>query len=282
MAPESPHRGTFRGGAISIGPKVGVPRSGWHDAPMARALGLVIAALCAAGPPGSSVAHAQDRARLHFEAGASYYEAGDYEDALREFRRSFELSHEPKLFYNFSLCHQQLGQYEQAADDLERFLSEVTDIENRTNLERRLINLRQRASTGEGDLEGVAAEEPEQVEAQEERREGLAVSPVAIAGFAAAGAGAVMVGVFGGLALAERSDLDADPCSETRTCDASALRTRAILADVGLGLLVAGAALGVVFLLVGGEDANGDASARFSLSPSVSQRGGGLSARGVF
>jgi len=249
---------------------------------MARALGLVIAALCAAGPPGSSVAHAQDRARLHFEAGASYYEAGDYEDALREFRRSFELSHEPKLFYNFSLCHQQLGQYEQAADDLERFLSEVTDIENRTNLERRLINLRQRASTGEGDLEGVAAEEPEQVEAQEERREGLAVSPVAIAGFAAAGAGAVMVGVFGGLALAERSDLDADPCSETRTCDASALRTRAILADVGLGLLVAGAALGVVFLLVGGEDANGDASARFSLSPSVSQRGGGLSARGVF
>lgn len=249
---------------------------------MVRALGLAVAALCVAGALGSPAkVQAQERARLHFEAGASYYEAGDYEDALREFRRSYELSHEPKLFYNFSLCNQQLGRYEQAAEDLERYLGEVTDIENRANLERRLLNLRERASTGEGDAE--TDEEPSEAEGEGDDSEGLAISPVAIAGFAAGGAGAVMLGVFGGLALAEKGDLDSDPCADTRTCDASGLRTKAVLADVGLGLMVVGAALGVVFLFLGGDDGDEDeASARWTLSPSVTRTGGGLSAQGVF
>lgn len=251
---------------------------------MVRALGLAVAALCVAGALGSPAkVQAQERARLHFEAGASYYEAGDYEDALREFRRSYELSHEPKLFYNFSLCNQQLGRYEQAAEDLERYLGEVTDIENRANLERRLLNLRERVSTGEGER-GTDEDEPlEEDDAGDEESEGLAISPVAIAGFAAGGAGAVMLGVFGGLALAEKGDLDSDPCADTRTCDASGLRTKAVLADVGLGLMVVGAALGVVFLFVGGDDGDEDeASARWTLSPSVTRTGGGLSAQGVF
>ena len=234
---------------------------------------MAAAFLCAAGALGSpESARAQDRARLHFEAGASYYEAGDYEDALREFHRAFDLSEEPKLYYNFSLCHAQLDQYAEAADAMQNYLDQVPDIENRSNLEIRVTNLRERAVGGVVD-DGQG----------EESADGGGVSPVAIAGFAVAGAGAVMLGVFGGLALAERSDLDADPCSETRTCDAGGLRTKAVLADVGLGLLVVGAALGTVFLLIGGDD-DDDATetARWRVTPSVSRDGAGLSARGVF
>lgn len=249
--------------------------------PMVRALGLVAGALFVAGAIGST-AEAQERARLHFQAGASYYEAGDYEDALREFERAFELSEEPKLYYNFSLCHQQLGRLEEAADALERYLQQVEDVDNRGNLERRLLNLRERAATraaqSPGDDEttggGGTDDRPATPDA--------GISPIAIAGFAAAGAGAVMLGVFGGLALGERSELDDDPCSATRTCDASGLRTKAVLADVGLGLLVVGAALGTVFLFVGGDDDEDDASARFRLSPAVGPRGAALSAQGVF
>lgn len=95
------------------------------------------------------------RARLHFESGASYYEAGEYEDALREFQHAYELSQRPQLFYNISLCYQNLGDLENAAGFLERYLREVAEIENRANLEIRLRNLRerleaQRASTGTG------------------------------------------------------------------------------------------------------------------------------------
>lgn len=250
---------------------------------MVRALGLVAAAVCAVSALGSpALVEAQDRARLHFEAGASYYEAGDYEDALREFTRSYELSHEPKLFYNFSLCHAQLGRYEQAAEDLERYLQQVAEIENRGNLERRLINLRERADDEDGG--GGDARPEDEVEEEDETSGGLSISPVAIAGFAAAGAGAVMLGVFGGLALGEQSDLDADPCAETRTCDASGLRTKAILADVGLGLLVAGAVVGTVFLFIGGDEDDDEdgATARWSVSPAVSRDGAAISAQGVF
>lgn len=251
---------------------------------MVRALGLVVAALCVAALGSPASAEAQDRARLHFEAGASYYEAGDYEDALREFNRSFELSQEPKLYYNFSLCHAQLGRYEQAAEELERYLEQVTNIENRGNLERRLVNLRERAANGDGPPpDGGGEEDENETGGEVEPGGGGGISPVAIAGFAVAGAGAVMLGVFGGLALGEQSDLDADPCSATRTCDASGLRTKAVLADVGLGLLVVGAVLGTVFLFIGGDDdAEDGETARWSVTPAVSRDGAALSAQGVF
>ena len=250
---------------------------------MVRALGLVATIGCVVGVLGST-ARAQDPAHRHFEAGASYYDAGDYEDALREFTRAYELSHDPRLLYNLSLCHQHLGRFEEAVADLERYLEQVPEIENRENLERRLLNLRERAADDEteGDREVVesGALEPGENE-PDEGSEGSDLSPVAMAGFAAAGAGAIMFGVFGGLALGEQSDLDDDPCAATRTCDASGLRTKAILADVGLGLLVVGAAVGTVLLLVGGDD-DDDGTARWSVSPIIGRDGAALSTQGVF
>jgi tetratricopeptide (TPR) repeat protein len=97
-------------------------------------------------------AGAQDeRARLHLQAGASYYEAGDYEDALREFQRAHVLSQRPELFYNFALCYQQLGDLQNAATYLRRYLDEVQSIENRDQLERRHANLLERIAAQEAD-----------------------------------------------------------------------------------------------------------------------------------
>ena len=45
----------------------------------------------------SSVAVAQDdEARIHFEAGSLHYQEANYEDALGEFQRSYELSELPR------------------------------------------------------------------------------------------------------------------------------------------------------------------------------------------
>ncbi|MFW6067570.1 MAG: tetratricopeptide repeat protein [Myxococcota bacterium] len=120
---------------------------------------LLVAALGPAAP-----AAAQDgddeRGRFHFQAGASYYEAGEYEQALREFERSYEISKRPQLFYNISLAHQQLGDLESAILYLDRYLREVEEIPNRVNLERRLENLRKRLEEHE-EAERQAAEETE-------------------------------------------------------------------------------------------------------------------------
>lgn len=85
-----------------------------------------------------------ENARFHFKAGTSYYETGDYELALREFKRSYQLSNHPELQYNISLTHEKLGNLEEAIFALNRYLLEGSDIPNRRTLEMRLTNLKKR------------------------------------------------------------------------------------------------------------------------------------------
>jgi tetratricopeptide (TPR) repeat protein len=97
-----------------------------------------------------------ETARIHFKAGTSYYDTGDYELALREFNRSYELSGRPELQYNISLTYEKLGDLEAAIKALEKYLNEAKDIPNRKTLELRLANLNKRL---EQQREAAAAEQ---------------------------------------------------------------------------------------------------------------------------
>lgn len=204
---------------------------------------------------------AQDeRARLHLQAGASYYEAGDYEDALREFQRAHTLSQRSELFYNFSLCYQQLGDLENAALYLRRYLDEVQSIDNRQQLERRHANLVERIAAQEADPSGrpvfrfefdepesgasqddpVDAEHPVRPNASPEPPrqpreasseaapatsstvvpEGRGAPVGALVGYTFAGVGVAIAATFGGLALRERGRIE-DGCGADRSCRAS-------------------------------------------------------------
>ena len=271
---------------------------------MIRLFWMTALVLAAAFGATEGHAYAQDdanRARLHFQAGASYYEAGDYEDALREFQRSYDLSQRPELFYNFSLCHQQLGRLDEAIVYLDRYLREVEEVPNRANLERRLTNFRtqqanearaaeeerqraaqQRRAEAEAAAAGGDAEEPEPAAPDSNEDEGGA-NGAAIGSFVVAGAGVVVLGVAGGLALAQRSDLDDQGCAPNcDSGDVSTLRTRAIVADIGLAVALVGATLGVVFLLTGGEEDDESEQASWGVSPWVGPRSGGAAVAGRF
>jgi len=254
---------------------------------------LRFSTLCAAALMATSAAaqpSAADRGRLHFQAGASYYEAGDYEDALREFQRSYELSNKPELFYNFSLCHQQLGNLEQAADFLEQYLQNVSEIPNRANLERRLENFRERLAEEGDDDEAPDETDPDETDPDETivvgpqpdpEPEGSDINLGAIVSFSVAGAGAATMLIAGAMALGERSNLEDMGCGDTVACDAGSLKTRALVADLGMAIAVVGAALGVVFLVVGGGS-DDEESARVELSPWAGRGAGGASLRGSF
>ena len=207
---------------------------------------------------------AQDeRGRLHFQAGASYFEAGDYEDALREFQRAYELSHRPELFYNLSLCYQHLGDLEQAALHLEHFLDSATEISNRANLERRLANFHQRLEN-----EPTESETEETTSETNERKVNIGM----LTGYSIAGVGLLTFGISGVLAIIEKGNLDSDPCSETSTCDAGRLRIRSVVADIGLGITLAGAALGTLFFFLHRVNPEQQESATFRLEPYASPR----------
>lgn len=228
---------------------------------------------------------AEERARTHFDAGASYFEAGSYEDALREFQRAYDLSRRPELFYNISVCHQHLGDLEQALLFLQRYLEQASSIENRANLELRAQNLErrlgQRAPEG-NDAQSGARSEP--AERTVERTpvplasQGGGENVGAIVGFSLATVGVVMAGVFGTLTLVEDGRLTNVCFGSCFDDEVGTLRTWAALTDVGFGVAAAGATVGLIFLLVGAPTA---ASEQASLAPWMSPSGGGLVVRGA-
>ncbi len=116
-----------------------------------------------------------ETARIHFKAGTSYYDTGDYELALREFNRSYELSGRPELQYNISLTYEKLGDLEAAIQALEKYLNEAKDIPNRKTLELRLTNLNKRLEQqreAAADDQAVPAATGEQSDSGEEIAKG--------------------------------------------------------------------------------------------------------------
>lgn len=288
---------------------VGLERLGLVGAGMrAAALALGLCALIGGAPSMAAAQQSSDeQARLHFQVAASYYEQADYESALREFQSAYRLSQRAQLFFNISLCYQQLGNLNEAITYLERYLNEVTEIENRPSLEQRLGNLRtrrdQQASTGtdpgEGSTDagtgttssdtgtgdtggGTTSTAPSQG--------GDSTNVPAIVGFSIAGVGLIAGAIFSGLTLAEDGRVGGLPCAGARTCpdsEVSTLNTMALVSDISWGVSLAGAIVGTVFLFVptGGSSSTDTASLRLSPSVGVSPWLGqvnGLSLAGSF
>ena len=93
----------------------------------------------------SNFALAQDdEARIHFEAGSLHYQEANYEAALGEFERAYELSELPALLFNMSQCHERLGHLSEAISTLEGFIAGTEDGPEKARQERRLTNLQRR------------------------------------------------------------------------------------------------------------------------------------------
>jgi tetratricopeptide (TPR) repeat protein len=231
-----------------------------------------------------------ERARLHFRSGAAYYDAGEYEDALREFQSAFELSQRPALYYNLYLCEQAIGSLEIAAEHLEHYLAEVPEVENRTVLEQRLASLRtriERRAAGEADPGGerdegrpidappleASGDETNATEGPAPAEPGLNVP--AIAAFSVAAVGLIGAVIFGPLTLAEDSSLAGSPCAASRSCDTGSLTTYALLTDISFGVAAAAAIAGLVLALVY-EPAADSPTASLTLTPFASSTGFGL------
>jgi len=236
--------------------------------------------------PSVSTAQVSDdaQAHAHFEVAASYYEQANYESALREFLEAYRLSQRSQLFYNLSLCYQQLGDLQNAVDYLARYLSEVTEIANRASLQTRLENLRARLAAHEvaPPVEEHPTETTTTTTAAEPVPPVAATSPPptssggdslnvgAIASFSVAGVGLILGAVFTGLAASENSRISGLPCASSRTCsdgDLSGMRTDALVADIMWGVSLAGAAVGLILLLVnpgGSSSASEHAGLRFN------------------
>lgn len=82
-----------------------------------------------------------ERARVHFESGRAYYEQAQYEDAVREFQESFDLSGRPELLLNISNAQERALHYQEAIEAAEHYLAVVPNAEDRKTVEQRIASL---------------------------------------------------------------------------------------------------------------------------------------------
>lgn len=91
----------------------------------------------------SSGAASDEEARARFESGRLAFEAGRYEEALSDFRRSYELSGRGLILFNVGLVEDRLRHDEAAVEAFEQYLAAVPDAENRAEVEARIRVLHQ-------------------------------------------------------------------------------------------------------------------------------------------
>ncbi|MFK8000080.1 MAG: tol-pal system YbgF family protein [Polyangiales bacterium] len=230
-------------------------------------------------------------ARSHFDAGYAYFQEARYEDALREFDRAYDLSPRPALLFNMSQCYERLGRLDEAIRYLERFIGASPPPSDRPFQERRLANLRARQEDGTTNdeepveliapdsardvaatnnvsppsepLESVAGVSDSQSAGVEENESSGRALAYTFLGVGAAGL--ITMGVAGGLALSEKSRLQTECVGGCPESETTSLRTRALVADIGLAVGIAGGLVGLVLLLTAGRD--DDAEARTQVAP---------------
>lgn len=250
-----------------------------------------------------SVAQAQDsaddeRARLHFSAGRSYFEEGTYEEALQEFRRAYELSGREVLLVNIANTQERLGRWREAADTLEQFVATLpAHDQQRPILQRRIENLRARAAQHEAEERARSEREaPPTTTADAAPPEAPSALPPATAtasdgllvpslvAFGVGAAGLITFATLGGLAMAEESAV-ASGCGATRSCtrlEVQAMDDLAIGADVSLAIGLVAGATGAVLLIVDPPRGASTESASARVLPFGHAEGGGISIQGSF
>ena len=102
----------------------------------AIALALSNAAVVAAAPPAPApatpptpvAAPALNEAKVHFQQAVALFNDGNFNAALAEFQRAYDLRPSPGVLYNIGLTQKALFRYDEAVDTLERYLAEETKL----------------------------------------------------------------------------------------------------------------------------------------------------------
>jgi tetratricopeptide (TPR) repeat protein len=81
-------------------------------------------------------------ARTLFQAGTMAYSDGRFEEAMRLFEKSYELSRRPSLLFNIASAAERLRMEAEAVAAYEKYLEQVQDAPNRKFVESRLEVLR--------------------------------------------------------------------------------------------------------------------------------------------
>jgi tetratricopeptide (TPR) repeat protein len=240
---------------------------------------------------------ADELARRHFEAGAAYLHESDYENALREFQKAFELSQRPAILLNIATVHERVSKLDAAVSTLEQYLELDPQGEHADTVKVRIANLKKRRAEQQTEAEAAAgpASAPEQPAPTPATGPSGAVPTAAapaqplpppepepepnVPAYVLLGIGgvsAIAAGVTGYLADREWHDAQ-DACSPNCTNEElSTGRKMAWASTILTGAAVVGVGVGAALVLLGNREDDGPAASRGlpEVGLEVGRRGG--------
>jgi tetratricopeptide (TPR) repeat protein len=113
-----------------------------------QVVGVVVVLLGTASGGAAAAAQSPDpwssdqQARDLFQRGRDAFNDGRFEDALHDFRRSYQLSGRPELLFNIGSASDRLRHNQEALDAFEGYLEARPEAPNRREVERRIVVLR--------------------------------------------------------------------------------------------------------------------------------------------
>jgi tetratricopeptide (TPR) repeat protein len=140
--------------------------------------------LLLSGPAGAQTAPPEELARRHHERGSTFYNLGQFEEAIAEYRKGYEQKADPVFLYNIGQSYRQLGAHDKALFFYRRYLSTAPDAANHLEVEQwvaeleALVAAEERARTpappeplsGPGAAPPAAVVAPAEPEGKETRR----------------------------------------------------------------------------------------------------------------
>lgn len=237
-----------------------------------------------------------ERARELYLRGDRLYAEGSYDEAVIAFEQAYELSRRPPLLYDMANALERLGRYEEALHRLNQYVPSAPDHQRATVL-KRIRSLEARAEEQRRrERAERAASAPSSPEASGARGPTAAPGPLAAApagdaaqppseagsapilGYALGGGGLASIGVgvvFGILASSARSDAEAQCvdsgsgllCPTSIESKLSTADSRALVADLAIGVGLVAVGVGAYLVLSHDEDSGASTALRAGAAP---------------
>lgn len=188
-------------------------------------------------------------AKIHYQAGVSYYEHGDWLASMREFNEAYRLSHRGALLFNIAQCEEKLDMFADAIASLRAYLM-VPESEK----DRPLVREKLKALEGRVGTEAPAPEPaPAPVTPAPATGKLPALPLVVIGGGAVLLVASLVTGIVAHLSYSDLSSKcgpSGNLCPPDFTSQRDLGQAMALTSDVLLAVGAVAAAVGVVLLLV--------------------------------
>jgi tetratricopeptide (TPR) repeat protein len=132
---------SFQGGSNSMRSRCAGALDARNQVAAALLFFAVAAALTSVPAPARADDEATEQARQHYLKGTKYFDLGQWDDAIAEYREAYKLRSDPAFLFNLATAYRRKGDLQPALDLYKNYLIANPESPKRSDIERRIRTL---------------------------------------------------------------------------------------------------------------------------------------------